>query len=53
MSIVSGLVDTGSERSVAPQRTVAGEWAMRNAWGLILTGSVIFWLTLAYLVVWR
>ncbi len=53
MSIVSGLVETGPERSIASQHSAVGDWAMRNAWTLILTGSASFWLALALLVVWR
>jgi hypothetical protein len=51
MSIVSGLVETGAEHSVAQHGSAAGEWMLRNAWGLILTGSTVFWLMLAYALV--
>lgn len=53
MSIVSGLVETGAEHSVAQHGSAASEWVLRNVWGVILTASVAFWLTLAFVLVWR
>jgi hypothetical protein len=52
MSIVGGLVDTHADQSIVARHTVVGDWAMRNAWGLILTGSFAFWLALAALLIW-
>jgi hypothetical protein len=52
MTIMSGLVGTGADHGVASRRSAAGEWVMRHAWGLILTGSLAFWLTLAALLLW-
>jgi len=53
MSIVSGLIETGAEHSVAQHRSAAGEWVVRNAWGVILTGSLAFWSTLAFVLIWK
>jgi hypothetical protein len=53
MSIVSGLVETGAEHSVAQHQSAVGEWVVRNAWSLILTGSLAFWSALLFLLVWR
>ena len=47
MSIVGGLVGTEVERPADALGAPLGEWAMRNAWGVILLGSLAFWLALA------
>lgn len=44
MSIMSGLVETGTEMPVAPRHSEIGAWMERNAWGLILGSSLVFWL---------
>ncbi len=51
MSIMSGLVETEVKRPVAPH-SASSEWFVRNAWSVILAGSLGFWLTLAALLIW-
>ncbi len=53
MPIMSGLAGTEAGRPVASHQSAVGQWAIRNAWGLILTGSLAFWLTIAAFLVWR
>jgi hypothetical protein len=46
MSIVGGLVGSEVEKLHAAKHNALGEWAVRNAWALVLIGSVVFWLAL-------
>ncbi len=50
MTIMSGLV--GADHAVAPGRMTAGDWFVRNAWGVILTGSTAFWLMIVAFLIW-
>lgn len=52
MSIMSGLVETGSQHSAAPGQSILGEWVVRRAWSLVIAGSVVFWVALAVLLMW-
>jgi hypothetical protein len=47
MAIMGGLVGTQSEHLAATRLNAVGDWAMRNAWAMILLGSVAFWAALA------
>ncbi|HUO97764.1 MAG TPA: hypothetical protein VMU01_03810 [Rhizomicrobium sp.] len=51
MSIMSGLVGHEAEGLAPSRRDVFGEWAMRNAWGLILAGSLGFWIVLGGILI--
>jgi len=50
MSIVSGLVERPTEHHVAQSSSRPAEWMVRNAWGVVIGGSVAFWLILAVLL---
>jgi hypothetical protein len=50
MSIVSGLVDTGSERPIMARRLGIKEWLLRHAWGVVIGCSFAFWLGVALLL---
>lgn len=45
MSLMSGLVETGAEEVIVSKPSRFGEWAVRNAWRLVVAGSSVFWLT--------
>lgn len=51
MSIVSGLVETGTEHSLAVEPPRIAEWLVRNAWRVVLGASVLFWIGFAALFV--
>jgi hypothetical protein len=51
MSVMGGLVGTGHEHLAARRLDAAGDWAMRNAWGMILLGSLMFWAALAGMLI--
>ncbi len=52
MSIMSGLVETGSPHPIAPHETVFSDWLVRHAWAAVLAGSVTFWVVLTGLLIW-
>ena len=43
MSVMGGLVGTGHEHLAAARLNAAGDWAIRNAWGLVLLFSITIW----------
>ena len=51
MSIMGGLVGTESGHLLAASRNLAGEWAIRNAWALVLVASLAFWAVLGGLLI--
>lgn len=51
MSIVGGLIGGETMRIAATRNSVFGDWAMRNAWAVILLGSLAFWVTLGAVLV--
>lgn len=50
MSIVSGLVERSTEHHTLPRSARPAEWMVRNAWGVVIGGSIAFWLILAILL---
>ena len=51
MSVMGGLVGTGHEHVSAARLNAAGDWAIRNAWSLVLVGSLAFWSALAGILI--
>jgi hypothetical protein len=52
MSLVSGLVETGTEETIPVTKSSGfGEWAGRNAWRLVVGGSAVFWLAVIAAIV--
>lgn len=52
MSIVSGLVHSlpESQSRAGSRHQAIGEWAIRNAWAILVAGSLIFWAAFAALI---
>ncbi len=50
MSIMSGLVETGSPHSAAPGQSILGEWVVRRAWSIVLLGSLAVWAVVCVLI---
>lgn len=52
MALMGGLIDTHAEQT-APKSTHIKEWAIRNAWSLVIGSGVLFWAMIAALFLFR
>ena len=46
MALMGGLIDTRVEEA-APKSAPIREWAIRNAWALVIGSGVVFWAVIA------
>lgn len=51
MTVVGGLVGSEAQKLDTGKASPLGEWAIRNAWGVLLVGSILFWTVLAGILV--
>ena len=52
MSIIGGLVGSHAGRLHVAKTNPLGEWAIRNAWALVLAGSIMFWVVLGAILIY-
>jgi hypothetical protein len=50
MSLMSGLVESPVDHTVAVKRSSFGEWTIRYAWRLMIGFSLMVWLAVAAIV---
>lgn len=51
MALMSGLVETMTDRSVGSQKSTFVEWVIRNAFAVVLGTCTLFWAAVAAIVI--